>query len=91
MLAEVHYSSLRPKEVCPNCWGEQYYEDRFYEAIKDLQIDVNNHQVMKSFIQKFVEEHLSGSYLQQEEHNTELYCPICHQRFPHHHSENQSR
>lgn len=85
MSDKTDYKSFRPQDVCPNCWGEQFYEDQFHDAVKDLQIEVNNHQMMKSFIQKFVEEHLTGSYLQKEEHEGEMYCPKCHQHFPHHH------
>ena len=87
MLGVVNFKASRPEAVCPNCWGEQLYEGRFYQAVRDLQIDINNHLAVKTFIQKFVEDHLSGSYLQKEEHNHDLYCPHCHQRFRHHRKE----
>jgi len=85
MIDKAQYKLLRPQAICPNCWGEQFYDNKFHDAVKDLQIEVNNHQMMKSFIQKFVEENLTGSYLQKEEHEQAVYCPKCHQRFTHHH------
>ena len=84
MIDKAQYELLRPQEICPNCWGKQSYEGQFHDAMKDLQIEVNNHRVMKSFIQKFGEEHLTGSYLQKEEHENKIYCPKCHQRLPYH-------
>ena len=32
-----------PKGLCPNCWGEQEYDNMIREMYTDMQIDVNNH------------------------------------------------
>lgn len=47
MVDDPDHKSLRPQEVCPNCWGEQFYEDRFHAKVKDLQLEVNNHRMIR--------------------------------------------
>ena len=51
--------------ACPNCWGEQEYDNQARELIKDKQIDVNNHEAKHAFIQEFVTNHVSGISLQK--------------------------
>ena len=33
-----------PEGVCPNCWGEQEYDQLIRAMYRDKQIDVNNHE-----------------------------------------------
>lgn len=64
-----------PEGICPNCWGYHEYDNQIREAIKDNQIDINNHRAAQDFLQKFKTEHLEGIQLvaKKEEH----YCPTC--------------
>ena len=64
-----------PEGICPNCWGEQEYDNKIRELYKDKQIDVNNHSSNYSFIQKFVVTHLNGIHLKKG--NNGLECPTC--------------
>ena len=61
--------------VCPNCWGEQVYDNVVRELIEDKQIDVNNHESGHAFIQEFVVNHVSGIHLQKGDNG--LQCPRC--------------
>ncbi|MGB0849812.1 MAG: hypothetical protein ACPGTP_01080 [Bacteroidia bacterium] len=61
--------------LCPNCWGSQEYDGKFVQAIRDKQIDVNNGEATRAFIQDFVSTHVQPIKLQ----NRDVYdqCPIC--------------
>ena len=54
-----------PEGLCPNCWGEQEYDNMVRELYKDKQIDVNNHGENHAFIQDFVVTHLNGITLKK--------------------------
>ena len=60
---------------CPNCWGSQEYDGKYREVLKDEQIDVNNHQAKRAFIQRFATKYLSGIKLVNRD--AKLYCPRC--------------
>lgn len=72
----------RPEHVCPNCWGQQEYANKIRDAVYDKQIDVNNHKKIRSFITKYVEDQITGSYLQKDVKDT-VYCPKCRMRYHH--------
>ncbi len=38
-----------PEGLCPNCWGEQEYDNMIREMYVDKQIDVNNHKANHVF------------------------------------------
>ncbi|MBT8327896.1 MAG: hypothetical protein KJP21_09240 [Bacteroidia bacterium] len=63
--------------LCPNCWGQQSYDGKFVRAVKDKQIDINNHDstATRAFIQDFVKTHLEPITLQ----NNDVFdqCPTC--------------
>ena len=61
--------------ACPNCWGEQEYDDMARDLIKDKQIDVNNGTARHAFIQDFVVNHVTGIHLQKGD--TGYECPRC--------------
>ncbi len=69
----------RPDGVCPNCWGTQEYGERIVEAMKDAEIDFNNHIKKKSFIQQYVQDQISGSILQKYKEG--MYCPACQNKY----------
>jgi hypothetical protein len=62
---------------CPNCWGNQAYDGKFTEAVKDQQIGINNHDsnANRAFIQDFVKTHLEPITLKSQD----IYnrCPVC--------------
>ena len=64
-----------PEGVCPNCWGRQEYSGKFYEAVKNEGIDVNNASEKIGWIQDYADKHLSGIKMEK---TTEGYvCPKC--------------
>ena len=69
----------RPDNICPNCWGQQEYGETIRQGIYDKQIEVNNHSAVRSFITKYIEENITGSYLQTDNEGT--YCPKCRTRY----------
>ncbi|MEO9483680.1 MAG: hypothetical protein ABJG47_09555 [Ekhidna sp.] len=64
--------------VCPNCWGEQAYDDKFIDKAREKQIDVNNHEGRHAFIQDFVVNHVDGIHLHKEDNG--IGCPRCHRK-----------
>jgi len=61
--------------ACPNCWGEQEYDNVVRELVVDKQLDINNHEAKHAFIQDFVVNHVSGIHLQKGDSG--LQCPRC--------------
>lgn len=64
-------------EACPNCWGKQEYQDLYIEYSKDKTKSNINHDKLhqKTFVNQFVETHLTGIKLKKE--NDRLNCPKC--------------
>jgi len=60
---------------CPNCWGDQEYDDLIREKHKDTQINVNNHNANYAFVQEFIVTHLDGIKLKSSINGLE--CPTC--------------
>lgn len=71
-----------PEGVCPNCWGKQEWDKKYYEIAKDKQIDVNNKFVQYAFIQDFVVTHLDGIKLKKERDH--FHCPTCSLKYHEH-------
>lgn len=65
-----------PKGYCPNCWGKQEYGGKFYEAIAKENIDLNNINERKGWIQAYAAEYLEGIKLQKTESGV-YECPTC--------------
>jgi len=67
--------------ACPNCWGKQAYNDKFYEYVKDqTKSNVNNEKShKKAFVQQFVESHVTGIKLKVE--GEYQHCPMCKAKF----------
>ena len=62
---------------CPNCWGQQEYEGKFREAVRDNTKDILNGEpaAQQAFVQKFVSENLTGIRLKRD--NDYLVCAGC--------------
>ena len=69
-----------PDGMCPNCWGEQEYDNQIRDLYKDEQINVNNHEANYAFIQEFMVTHLSGIQLRKGDNGFE--CPTCRAKYP---------
>jgi len=68
-----------PEEVCPNCWGRTEYGGKFYDAVKNENVDVNSSNPNIGWIQEYVNKHLTGIQLNQQEE--EVVCPTCKYSF----------
>ena len=64
-----------PEGYCPNCWGRQEYAGQFFEAIKNEQIDLNNIDEKKGWIDAYATEHFEGIRLKQSGNVYE--CAAC--------------
>lgn len=65
---------------CPNCWGEQEYDDLIREKYRDAQVDVNNRKASYDFVKKFVVTHLDGIRLKNATGG--VSCPKCKKTLP---------
>ncbi|MFT4753154.1 MAG: hypothetical protein ACI85Q_000692 [Salibacteraceae bacterium] len=68
-----------PEGICPNCWGEQEYNNQIREMYADKQIEVNNREANYSFIQEFVVTHIEGIKLKKG--NNSFECPTCKMKY----------
>ena len=64
-----------PEGLCPNCWGRQKYGERFYEAIKNENVDVNHASERIGWVQDYADKHLKGIQLHRQ--GDELVCNTC--------------
>lgn len=68
-----------PEGLCPNCWGEQEYDNTVRKMYVDKQIDVNNRDANYAFIQDFVVNSVNGIKLIKG--NIGFECPRCKRTF----------
>lgn len=64
-----------PENSCPNCWGRQEYSGKFYDAIQNEGIDINNLSEKKGWIEKYAEAHLGKIQLRKSGDDT--VCESC--------------
>jgi hypothetical protein len=67
---------ITPESFCPNCWGKQEYNGKFYNMVEKEKIDLNNINERKGWIQAYATEHLEGIKLQKTEKGT-YECQTC--------------
>ena len=75
-LSQTTETKTAPEGLCPNCWGRQEYEGKFYEALKNNKVDINNLSENKGWIEKYFDENLSQIKLLKTNEN-ELTCSKC--------------
>ena len=76
-LTEKEKSNEVPEGLCPNCWGRQEYQGKFFEAVKREGIDTENITEKKGWIQAYAEKNLTGIELKHAElHNTCASCGL---------------
>lgn len=63
-----------PEGICPVCWGYQQYDGKIRTLMKDQQIDINNHQVVRPFFKKIIKTHVEGIKLKDPKIEA---CPQC--------------
>ncbi|NER09015.1 hypothetical protein SAMN06265375_1011504 [Muriicola jejuensis] len=56
-----------PEGLCPNCWGTQEYEGKFYEAVRNWDADVKTKDIDAGWIRDYVKKHLFPISLKQQE------------------------
>ncbi len=56
-------SGKTPEGVCVNCWGHQEFDKKYREMRYDRQIDVNNGEQNRAFIQAFAIKYVEGIHL----------------------------
>lgn len=64
-----------PEAFCPNCWGHQEYEGRIKEAVRTEQIDLNNIDQKKGWIDAYATKYFEGIRLRKVK--GEFLCPVC--------------
>ncbi len=55
-----------PEGICPNCWGKQEYGGKFYEAVRNYDVDINSHNPKKGWVEQYAEKSLLNIELKQE-------------------------
>jgi hypothetical protein len=70
-----------PKDVCPNCWGRQEYEGKFFDAVKQQDIDVHNLKDKLGWIQTYAKKNFEGIELQPTDGG--LRCKQCDSLYAH--------
>ncbi|MFT5779714.1 MAG: hypothetical protein ACI837_002673 [Crocinitomicaceae bacterium] len=73
--SSVETKGKTPEGICPNCWGEQEFDNVIRDMYEDKQIDVNNHSANYAFIQDFVVSRINGIHLKKG--NNGMECPTC--------------
>ena len=68
--------TITPEGICPNCWGRQEYQGKFYEAIENENVNIDNIVKKKGWIDAYASEFLSGIQLQTDKNN-EMVCSTC--------------
>ncbi|MDA3907083.1 MAG: hypothetical protein PF484_13505 [Bacteroidales bacterium] len=74
-LSAMETKGKTPEGLCPNCWGEQEYDNMIRKMYIDKQIDVNNRKANHAFIQDFLVTRLQGIKLVKGKNSFE--CPTC--------------
>ena len=64
-----------PEDFCPNCWGRNEYGGKFYEAMKNENVDINNVNEKKGWIQDYADKNLS--MIQLKHTDTGAVCAKC--------------
>lgn len=68
-----------PHGYCPNCWGRLEYGGEFYKAMKQEDIDLNNIEKHKGWIQALASQYLYGIELKKKGRAWE--CKQCRTKY----------
>jgi hypothetical protein len=64
-----------PDGFCPNCWGKTEYGGKFYDAVIERNVSINDKSDQVGWIQDYVEKNLSGIILKKKD--DKLICSNC--------------
>ena len=64
-----------PQGICPNCWGQQEYEGKFFEAVRNYHVDINEKDPTAGWVKEYAEKNLIG--IQLEHQHDQVVCPKC--------------
>jgi hypothetical protein len=68
-----------PHGYCPNCWGRLEYSGEFYKAVREKEIDLNNIDNEKGWIQGLTSKYLYGIELKKK--GREYECQQCSTKY----------
>ncbi len=76
LFGKKNNSQLTPLQgYCPNCWGREEYGGKFYEAVKNRNVDVNSIDPSAGWVKEYADKHLSGIKLNIVDGSG--VCPKC--------------
>lgn len=64
-----------PEGICPNCWGQQEYGGKFFEAVKNYHVDINEKDPSVGWIKEYADKNLMG--IQLEKRDDQVVCQKC--------------
>lgn len=70
-----------PEGFCPNCWGRLEYGGEFYKAVIEEDINLNNIEEHKGWIQALASQYAFGIELKKK--GPEWECELCSTRYEH--------
>lgn len=56
-----------PEGFCPNCWGREEYGGKFYTAVKNHDVNINDKDPNVGWVQDYANKNLSGIQLKHED------------------------
>ena len=65
----------QPEGYCPNCWGKQEYQNEIYEAAEKANVNLNNIDLKRGWIQAYAAKHLQKLKLVNKDNK--LVCLTC--------------
>ena len=68
-----------PHGACPNCWGRQEYGGEFYKAVQEKDINLNNIEKNKGWIQALAAKQVYGIELKKK--GAEWECEVCNTKY----------
>ena len=74
-LSKKEEKIAAPEGFCPNCWGRQEYQGEFLKAIHHENIDLNNVNEKKGWIQAYAAQQFEGIKLEPK--GKVLECSAC--------------
>jgi len=66
-----------PDGFCPNCWGRSEYGGKFFDQIKQEDLNVNSKDSNVGWVQAYANKNLMGIALKRKGNGEELICEGC--------------
>ena len=64
-----------PDGLCPNCWGQQEYGGKFFEAVRNYDVDINAKNPQTGWVKEYADKHLTRITLKKQA--DQLVCESC--------------